>query len=119
MNTKNHNLKIYESMRLNGGFSNWEFNILEEYPCNSSMEAHLRERFHFDMIPSVLNTNVPSRKQKEYQFEYQRIYRELNRDIISALAKAVRKEKKLDRIAEEELDLQARLELELEEKELF
>ena len=38
-NDKNYNLKVYEYIRANGGFENFEIVIIEEYPCNNKKEV--------------------------------------------------------------------------------
>ena len=42
--TKKHR-KVYKIINCNGGISNWEFNILEIFKCDSQYEAFIRERF--------------------------------------------------------------------------
>ena len=57
-NNKSHNYRIYQFIRANGGWDNWEFVILEEYPeCNSKIQKCIRERQVADRLQSQLNTN--------------------------------------------------------------
>lgn len=39
--------------------------LIEEYPCATSDEAHLRERMYIERY-GTLNKNIPSRSKKEY-----------------------------------------------------
>ena len=48
---------MYRFMRENGGFTNWEFCILENYICNSKLEARDKEKFWIRYYKSSLNTN--------------------------------------------------------------
>ena len=42
---KNYNMKMFEEIRNNGGFDNYELVIMEKYPCNNSSDAKMRERY--------------------------------------------------------------------------
>jgi hypothetical protein len=64
--SKHHNLKIYETIRLNGGWNNWKMLEIEKYPCNTSIEAHDRERYYYEMLNSTMNIQVPTRTIKQY-----------------------------------------------------
>ena len=55
-------------MRLNGGFNNFEFEILE---TNISIdEGPLRERYYYDMYKPSLNSNIPAQSQERSQLNY-------------------------------------------------
>ena len=66
-NHKKHNLKIYQVIRENDGWDNWDFIIIEDYPCQNVDEARLRERYWIELKQSTLNTNIPGRTSKEYR----------------------------------------------------
>jgi hypothetical protein len=63
---KEYNLKKSKFIRENGGWSNWSMIQIELYPCNNKQEAGARERYWFELLGAKLNTNFPSRSQKEY-----------------------------------------------------
>jgi hypothetical protein len=42
-NNKDHKALVYQKIRENGGWENWKMIPLEEYACNSSTEARIRE----------------------------------------------------------------------------
>ena len=69
-NDKCHNLKIYFSMRSNGGWENWTMLEVEKYPCNNLMESNIRERYWLEQLNSNLNKVVPSRTDKEYREDH-------------------------------------------------
>lgn len=89
-NSKNYNLYIYQFIRNNGGFDNWSFIVIEEYPCNNVNEASLRERYFLETLGATLNKKIPSRTFKEYSNEY----REQNREIINEKKKEYRERNK-------------------------
>jgi hypothetical protein len=64
--SKSYNLKIYETIRLNGGWDNWKMIEIEKYPCNTSIESHAKERYYYDLLGGTMNTRTPNRSQKEY-----------------------------------------------------
>jgi hypothetical protein len=44
---KGYNLKVYQTIRDNGGWDNWEMIEIEKYPCNDANEATARERYWY------------------------------------------------------------------------
>ena len=66
-NNKHYNLKIYQTIRENGGWDNWQFIVVEEYPCQNVNEARLRERHWIELKRPTLNTNIPGRIHEEWR----------------------------------------------------
>ena len=62
--------KVYEYIRNNGGWDNWDMVLLEKYPCNDKYELTKRERYWTEELKASLNSNVPSRTQEEYYEEH-------------------------------------------------
>lgn len=61
-----YNRKLYNFIRDNGGWQNWELVILEEYPeCTSKIQKHIRERQVADRMNSTLNINRAYRTDDE------------------------------------------------------
>lgn len=67
---KHYNLKIYQIIRNNKGWDNWEMIEIEKYSCNDANEARARERYWYETLNSTLNTIYPNRTFKEYKKEY-------------------------------------------------
>ena len=65
-NKTEYNFNIYKFIREHGGWENWEMLQIEPYPCNSSHELALQERFHLEQLKATLNKQVPSRTFSEY-----------------------------------------------------
>lgn len=66
VNSKQHNLKVYQIIRQNGGWEEWMMIKIEDYPCTSWNEAHTRERHYYNLLVGTMNSQVPTRTQKEY-----------------------------------------------------
>jgi len=57
-----YHLKIYETMRNNGGWLNWSMIEIEKFPCNDSNEACKRERYWYELLNTKeMNTLNPQR----------------------------------------------------------
>ncbi len=67
---KNYNSRVYEFIRNNGGFDNWDMIMVEEYSCENKRQKEKRERFWMESLKSTLNERNPSRSRKEWQKEY-------------------------------------------------
>jgi hypothetical protein len=72
------NLKVYQFIRANGGWSNWSMLEIEKFTCNDSNEAHTRERYWVETLNATLNCNIPSRTNAEFNL----FYREKNLESI-------------------------------------
>ena len=65
INSKNYNLYVYQFVRSNGGFENFDMVLIEEYNCNDKQELHKRERFYIELLEANLNSRIPNRNKKE------------------------------------------------------
>lgn len=65
-NSKEYNHKVYQFMRENGGWDNWNMVQIEEYNCNNKREAESRERYWYEELNGTLNSIYPARTKKEY-----------------------------------------------------
>ena len=88
-NSKKYNLKIYQIIRQNGGWENWQMIEVEKYPCNDGNELRARERFKYEELKGNMNSCIPNRSRKEYYNdnkekikEYQKEYIENNKEKI-------------------------------------
>ena len=77
--SKCHHYKVYQFIRVNGGWGNWSMVEIEKFTCDDSNEAYKRERFWMESLNATLNCQVPSRSQSESK----QIYREQHRESIS------------------------------------
>jgi len=91
-NNKDYNLKIYETIRANGGWDNYNIIEIESYPCENDEQQRERERYWYDILKPSMNSQLPlstkeERKEsdKEYNKEYKKTekykeYLEKNRE---------------------------------------
>jgi len=47
--------KLYNCISNNGGINNWDFEIIEKYPCENLTEASKREQYWIDTLEPTLN----------------------------------------------------------------
>ena len=99
-NRNEYNLKVYVFIRANGGWDNWIFEVIEEFPCENEIQLVIRERYNYDLLKPALNTYRPyiteeerkeytkkygaehAEERKEYQANYHEEYYKDNRDDI-------------------------------------
>ena len=92
--SEKYNLPVYRFIRDNGGWENWNFVLLEDYPCRTKKQLNIRERYWFEKINAILNDRYPERGKDEYQKQYydenkekisgyKREYRDKNKEQIS------------------------------------
>lgn len=65
-NSPDYNIKVYKSIRDNGGWDNWKMVMIEPYPCENVLEAEKKEREWFEKLEADLNSKFPTRTLKEY-----------------------------------------------------
>ena len=62
---KNSHLKVYQMIRDNGNWENWEMIEIERYPCDDFNEARARERHWYEKLNSKLNSRKPFVSKEE------------------------------------------------------
>ena len=75
--------KLYDFIRENGGWYNWDMIIVEKCCCQNRKEAGIREKYWYETLSANLNTNYPSRNgdewyqdNKERLLDLQKVWRE-------------------------------------------
>lgn len=58
-NNRKYNIRLYQFIRENGGFDNWDLVILEEYPTENKNELVWKEREWIEQLKPVLNSYRP------------------------------------------------------------
>ena len=69
-NNKSYNYKVYQFIRDNGNWENFDMIIIEKFECNDKLELHARERYWLENLQASLNSHIPNRSKKEYCKEY-------------------------------------------------
>ena len=86
---KHHNTPVYEFIRKNGSWENWEMILINTECVANSIEATQRERHYKELLNATLNSQIPSRTRQEWVdtnktviSQKQKEYRELYSDTI-------------------------------------
>jgi hypothetical protein len=66
-NDKNNKSKIYETIRHNGGWENWDMVEIAKYNCKDSTEARIKEQEHYEELKSSMNTCPPYISKENYK----------------------------------------------------
>ena len=67
-------LKLYETIRKNGGWDNWNIYEIAKYNCNDNTEARIKEQYHYELLKSTLNSVSPYKDKTKYFCEKCNIY---------------------------------------------
>ena len=70
-NWKSYNLPVYQYIRANGGWDNWQLLPIERVEFDFKFELHDRERHHMEALHATLNSRVPNRTQAEHRQYHQ------------------------------------------------
>ena len=63
-NPPNYKCKLYETIRNNGGWSNWTMEIISFFNCQDHYEARKKEQEYFVLLNATLNSIEPMPKPK-------------------------------------------------------
>jgi hypothetical protein len=67
---KKYNTFVYQFIRDNGSFENWDVVLIEQLiDCQDKQNLHKRERYYIDSLKAELNKYIPLRTPKEYREE--------------------------------------------------
>jgi|LakMenEpi03Aug12_release.lakeMendotaPanAssembly.Ray.scaffolds.fasta_scaffold402960_2 hypothetical protein len=101
-NSKSYKLKLYTTIRENGGWSNWSTVLVENYPCDNGEQARQRERYFYELYNAELNMVRPIityEEKEESKKESDKRYYTENIDRIKERNKEYR-DNNVDRIKE-------------------
>lgn len=79
-NSKAHNYYVYEFIRQNGGFENWQILLIEYCPCANKYELQKREREVMEKLEATLNMRIPSMTPEEVKVYSENYYKQ-NKEI--------------------------------------
>jgi hypothetical protein len=85
-NGKNYNLKIYQTIRDNGGWDNFRMVCIHQQEVNNKRHAEKIEEDYRVELNGNMNTRrafLSPEQRKEYDKEHSKEYRKNNRDFIS------------------------------------
>jgi hypothetical protein len=84
--TKGYNYNVYQFIRANGGWDNWDMIEIERFEAIDGYDAKKRERYWIEELKATLNMTIPLRTQKQYT--------EDNKEIITGYRKEWRENNK-------------------------
>ena len=64
--SSNYNCKLYKTIRTNGGWDNWNMEIVTFFKCNDQYEARIKEQEYFILLNATLNSIEPIPKVIKY-----------------------------------------------------
>ena len=67
VNRPSYNCKIYQFIRENGGWDNWDMIQIEQYNAADKRALHSRERYWIEQLQPSLNGAIPNRTRQEYR----------------------------------------------------
>jgi hypothetical protein len=89
LDCKTKSLPVYNFIKNNGGWEMFKMMPIEEYKCNTLMEAKIREQYWIDNHKNLLNKNATIGNKpewfinhKEEKKEYDLKYRNINKEKI-------------------------------------
>lgn len=88
--SKDHNLKIYKTIRGNGGWDNWDMVLVEKHPCEDGIEARKREEYWRKHLMAMMNSSRAYRSVEDLKDD-RKIYREKYKDTITKYINGWRK----------------------------
>ena len=96
-NRPSYNLKIYQFIRENGGWQNFDMIQIEQYAAADKRSLHSRERFWIEQLQPSLNSEIPTRTAQEWRQDNREAikqYYQANREAIAAKGKQYYRDKK-------------------------
>jgi len=85
INNPKNNLQVYQFIRENGGWNNFDMNPIEIYECETKTHARIREQYWIELKKSKLNKYkafVPEEERLENKLKYQKCYYENHKEKI-------------------------------------
>lgn len=82
--SRNYNLQIYQIIRSNGGFENFNMILIEDYPCKNKRESEKREQYWKDSLKPDMNMinaytmDIIDKNDPEYNKERYQKYKDTN-----------------------------------------
>ena len=90
INKRGHNRNVYQFIRDNGGWDNWDMILIAKVNCNDKMELRQKEREYMEEYKPSLNMYDSYRtydEKQEYHKEYSKEYIKINKLKISTRKK--------------------------------
>jgi len=79
---RHHNLKIYQIIRQNGGWSNWSMILVEKFPCEDKYQACKKEREIVEELDAKRISLIRYLTEEDFK-EYDKKYYQINKEEIN------------------------------------
>ena len=76
--TANHKCKLYETIRSNGGWSNWRMDIIAFFECDDLYAARTKEQEYYVSLKATLNSIEPLPLPKEKRTQTNQVIRDIS-----------------------------------------
>ncbi len=93
-NNRDYNLYVYQFIRDNGGFINFDMIEIEKYKATDKKDLEKRERHYIETLGSVLNKIIPTRTDKEYYIDNKEGIKEKNKEYYQENTEQIKEQKK-------------------------
>lgn len=77
VNNIRYNFNVYQFIRNNGGWENWDMIEIEKYDAIDKLDSDKKERYWLEYYNAKLNTSIPSQTHTEYNEKYYQEHKEL------------------------------------------
>ena len=86
-NDKKYNQYVYQFIRQNGGWNNWNMIQIQEHKLENKREAESTEHYWIEKLSATLNSNKPYAMCKENPQQYKQHWYEEKKDYVLQKAK--------------------------------
>jgi predicted GIY-YIG superfamily endonuclease len=91
---KHHNLNVYQFIRNNGGWDNWDMVEIERFEAIDGNDARKKERYWIEELKATLNITIPTQTKKEYYESHKEIINEKHKNYIKNNFEIIKEYKK-------------------------
>jgi hypothetical protein len=99
-NGNKYNLNVYQFIRNNGGWENWDIIMIEKIKCDDGFDARKKERQFIEELNATLNKVIPTRTKEEYIIYNKEFINEYKKKNEKLIIKDVKKQQKLNYMKE-------------------
>ena len=91
---RSYNYDVYQFIRKNGGWENWDMVLIEYYKCDTKLELEKREREVIENLKPSLNQVIPTRTNKEWRDDNKKHLDEKKKDYYENNKKTILEKRK-------------------------
>ncbi len=92
-----YNFYVYQFIRANGGWDNWDMIMIEKLCCNNKNECLQKERYYIELLKATLNKKIPVTTIEEKKKQQQE-WAKKNNEKIKQYKQEWKKKHKLNKI---------------------